>query len=368
MNIGIFGGGFNPMHYGHLEMIEKVFFEKKIDKMIIVPDNESPFKKFNYTYAPRELRLEGIKIMLEESAYKDKIEIDTKYLFKKSITLTHKVIENYKKEYPGDNLVLIIGGDQFVDFHKWIFYKNILRQSDLLVLPRTQYKKTNKSIDDKKSNVEIMNCKISNISSTMIRRGSWKNNLPLESWKLFFKKNAFSESIIKEYVSASRLKHTKDVVYYITTLAIKNSLDVDACKRSAYFHDISKEWGIKKTKKYMSEYLFSYKNLPFPILHQYASADFIKRTYTEDNKDVLNSISCHTTGKKNMSTYEKVLYIADKINKGRKYKDIRFLRKLVNKNIEIGFLAVLKSSKKYFEDKKIELSKNQREMFEYYRI
>ena len=45
MKIGIFGGTFNPVHYGHVGIAQKAISELELDKLIVVPANESPYSR-----------------------------------------------------------------------------------------------------------------------------------------------------------------------------------------------------------------------------------------------------------------------------------------------------------------------------------
>ncbi len=52
----LFGGSFNPIHLGHLKMIEYLLNHSICENLIVMPAYQSPFKK-NQSYAPEEIRL-----------------------------------------------------------------------------------------------------------------------------------------------------------------------------------------------------------------------------------------------------------------------------------------------------------------------
>lgn len=169
MKIGLFGGTFDPIHIGHLIIMENVINAMNLDKIYILPNSNPPHKLQN--------KKTDIKIRLKmvREAIKDnhKIEINDYDYRNNSIHYTYLTIDYFKKTYPDDEFYFIIGEDSFLDIQKWKNYKQILKEN-LIVFKR--YSEINSSLlseinEIKKynKNIYLIDNMALDISSTLIR-------------------------------------------------------------------------------------------------------------------------------------------------------------------------------------------------------
>ena len=131
MKIGIFGGSFNPVHLGHLKIVEIVLERIKLDKIIIVPVGVPSHRKNNLIDAKHRLKMcyltfKGIK----------KVEISEIEIDSNEYSYTYDTLMKYKKLYPNDEFYEIIGEDSADYFKEWKNYKEILQNSKIIVLNR----------------------------------------------------------------------------------------------------------------------------------------------------------------------------------------------------------------------------------------
>lgn len=159
MKIGIYIGSFNPVHKGHIKIVNHLLNKNYLDKVIIIPTGNY-WDKTNL--ANIKDRVNMLKIFKNE-----RITIDTK---NNDIPYTYLVLNEIKKEYKDDEISLIIGADNIINFDKWKNYKEILAHN-LIILNRNDINikiyldKLNKT--DKYQIVSDLD--LINISSTMIR-------------------------------------------------------------------------------------------------------------------------------------------------------------------------------------------------------
>ena len=169
MKIGLFGGTFDPIHIGHLIIMENVINAMNLDKIYILPNSNPPHKLQN--------KKTDIKIRLKmvREAIKDnhKIEINDYDYRNNSIHYTYQTIDFFKKTYPDDEFYFIIGEDSFLDIQKWKNYKQILKEN-LIVFKR--YSEINSSLLSEINEIKKYNKNIYlidnialDISSTLIR-------------------------------------------------------------------------------------------------------------------------------------------------------------------------------------------------------
>lgn len=169
MKIGLFGGTFDPIHQGHMIIMENVINYMNLDKIYILPNSNPPHKLEN---KKTDLKL---RLKMVEEAIKDnpKLVIND-YDFKDNkIHYTYKTIEYFKKTYPKDEFFFIMGEDSFMDIEKWKNYKEILKEK-LIIFKRLSGKNfslTAKINEIKKynRNIYLIDNLALDISSTLIR-------------------------------------------------------------------------------------------------------------------------------------------------------------------------------------------------------
>lgn len=130
--IGVFGGNFDPFHFGHLNSMIAVAEHFGLDKVKAVPAYISPLRVQTQGSTP-EQRLEMLKLGIEEN--KELIEIDTQEIDRKGVSYTIDTLQSYLKA-DSPHLFLIIGMDQFTKFDQWKNFDKILESVDLIVTSR----------------------------------------------------------------------------------------------------------------------------------------------------------------------------------------------------------------------------------------
>jgi len=130
--VGLFGGNFDPFHYGHLNSMESVAERFGLDEVRAVPAAQSPLRLQTQGSTP-EQRLEMLRRGVRDNA--DLIKVDTREIERGGVSYTIDTIDSLKKE-DDVALMLIIGMDQFTKFDQWKNFDRILAQADLVVTTR----------------------------------------------------------------------------------------------------------------------------------------------------------------------------------------------------------------------------------------
>lgn len=138
MNIGVFGGAFNPVHNGHMNLAEIYYKGLKLDKLIFIPTAKPPHKTDEYLVSGED-RVNMLQLACEDKPY----EISTLEFDREGKSYTYDTLLELKKIYPDSKLFLIIGADQFFYFDKWYRYKDILSMAVLCTSARENEKEKN---------------------------------------------------------------------------------------------------------------------------------------------------------------------------------------------------------------------------------
>jgi len=131
-SIGIFGGTFNPIHSGHINLINKVCERFILDKIIIIPTKIPPHKVAN-NLASESDRFEMCRLAFEDNS---QVEISDYEFSKTGKSYTIFTLRHFKKMYPKAKIFLIMGSDMILSFHKWLNYDEILKLATIIAFPR----------------------------------------------------------------------------------------------------------------------------------------------------------------------------------------------------------------------------------------
>ena len=161
MKVGIYGGTFDPIHFGHLITARYLLEYRELDKLIFIPCYISPHKVHKFS-SDENSRLQMLKLALENEP---KFEISEYELENKEISYTVKTLEHYSKIY--DDIELIIGYDNLLVFPDWKEPDRIFELATVVVLKRKT--DLNERINKYFELAEFVESPIVEISSTDIR-------------------------------------------------------------------------------------------------------------------------------------------------------------------------------------------------------
>lgn len=133
MNIGIFGGTFNPVHKGHIHLAEEIMKSEILDKLIIMPDRIPPHKQAE-DLVSGEHRLNMCKLAFGNIRGAEFSDHELRQTGKSFSVLT---LRYFHKIYPADRLYFIMGSDMLLSFKKWYLYKEILTLAGLICISRS---------------------------------------------------------------------------------------------------------------------------------------------------------------------------------------------------------------------------------------
>ena len=126
---------------------------------------------------------------------------------------------------------------------------------------------------------------------------------------------------LSKYLDEERYMHTMGVMYTCASLAMVHGYDLYDAQAAGLLHDCAKCIPNKKKLKMCAQHKIEIsdfeKEHPF-LLHAKLGAYIANKKYDIENPDILNAITYHTTGRTEMSTLEKIVYIADYIEPGRR--------------------------------------------------
>ena len=163
MNIGIFGGSFNPIHNGHIALARQLLQQSGLDAVWLMVSPQNPLKQGVDNLLDDRLRYQMARIALhgEEGLCASDYEM---HLPRPSYTWN--TLERLNKDYPQHTFTLLIGGDNWERFPQWYRGADIISTHRIVVYPRRGSVVSPAAVPH---NVTIADMPLLDISSTEVR-------------------------------------------------------------------------------------------------------------------------------------------------------------------------------------------------------
>lgn len=186
--IAIYGGSFDPIHYGHLQTANEVKQLFAASKVILIPCKLSPHKQVSN--ATPEQRYSMVKIACEE--FEDFVA-DDREINSNQPSYTVYTLESIREKYPNEPLLFIMGMDSLLNFNQWHQWQRIFTLAHIVVNQRPGYtpnfnieianvieRRRTENSDEIKSQqsgrIYFMDNQEWHISATAVRENIFKNN------------------------------------------------------------------------------------------------------------------------------------------------------------------------------------------------
>lgn len=184
------------------------------------------------------------------------------------------------------------------------------------------------------------------------------------------KLNNIRKELYKE-LDRDRYHHTMGVMYTAASMAMSHGVDVEKALYAGLLHDcakcISDVNKLKMARKYGLKISKTEKQNP-GLLHAKLGAYLASEKYKIKDQDIINAIASHTTGRPKMSPLEKIVYIADYIEPGRKpLPNMSEVRPLAFSDLDLCLYRILEDSVKYLETTGKAIDPTTKETYLYYK-
>ncbi len=140
MKIGLYGGSFDPIHYGHIRPVRQAREALALDRVIYLPTANPPHKSLaslredgshhGRTPALARYAMAELALLAEKDCFVSTFELGTEVAF------TVDSLEHFRRRWPKARLFLILGSDSLVQLDTWRNWRRILELAELAVLER----------------------------------------------------------------------------------------------------------------------------------------------------------------------------------------------------------------------------------------
>lgn len=371
------GGTFNPIHNAHITLAKTAKEQFGLDLVIFMTGGNPPHKK-DRSILDADIRHKMVKMAIdgEESFTASDYEVK-----KETYSYTVETLMHLNEEYRDSELYFILGADSLHDIPTWYKPEEILRLCTVLVYERVGYDTKSdydKLIEQYNANIQFINAKTVDISSSQIRKmiseGEDVSEFLDEEVYDFIKRNnlyksyADYENIIKNELKESRYIHSINVAKVAKELAKHYGCDEEKAYIAGLVHDCAKNMSYEKMMKKCEDYdvlldEFEMRN-PF-LIHAKVGEKVAQHEYGIDDEEILGAIKWHTVGNVGMSVLEKIIFIADMIEEERKFSGVEKIRNLAYTNLDLAIKESIESTIRFAKANNREIHPNAYSVLEY---
>ena len=132
VKIGLMGGSFDPVHFGHLVAAQDAIEQHNLDRLILVPAAQTPLKE-RETVTSGPDRLAMVKAAID---WDSRFEVSDFEVKRGGVSYTIDSARHFRKLFPNDDLYWIIGGDQLPKLHRWREIEELAKIVQFIFLER----------------------------------------------------------------------------------------------------------------------------------------------------------------------------------------------------------------------------------------
>ncbi len=409
MKIAVFGGSFNPLHNGHAMLADTVIKDLGYDKVLFVPTCIPPHKRVNADVSP-EKRLEMLELFCSTNGY-GHFEVEPCEIERGGVSYTVDTIEYLNKKYSKvleGKLAFIMGDEVAAEFDKWKNPEKISKLADLIITHRIKddseshpdasvmKKIQNTPIGDYKGDFNVrfdeksfkypytllkesvLPVSSSDIRKRIIEGRSIKYLLPTEIYRFIMKNNLYMQfdkdekssacrkmnyeakieeirAYTKAHVKKSRYEHSERVAQMCSLLCGHYGLNIEEGYLAGIAHDMCKDMDDEEVTKVASKDGLPIcdieKNKP-SLLHGRAAAILMKEKFGITDKNILEAVAFHTSGKVDMCDLTKCLFLADKIEPGRPQSTEEYRNRYLTLSLDEMTACIIMENYDYVLNKK----------------
>jgi len=141
VRIGLYGGSFDPIHYGHILPVRAARDELALDRVVYLPTGRPPHKPPRVASAEHRFAMVELALAGEEGFVACGYELDAS---RPSYTID--TVDRFQREQPEDDFVLVVGADSWVELQSWREWRRLLGSVDLAVLVRPGWEPDGRAI------------------------------------------------------------------------------------------------------------------------------------------------------------------------------------------------------------------------------
>ncbi len=140
MKVGLYGGTFDPIHNGHLHVINALITQKLVDKLLVVPAG-NPRLRDHQPKATGAQRRQMCQLAVNSLSddVKKSVEVNPIEILRDGPSYTIDTVEAVAATYPGATIILIVGTDAYEKIDQWHRADELKQMVEFLIIDRPNF-------------------------------------------------------------------------------------------------------------------------------------------------------------------------------------------------------------------------------------
>ena len=383
MSVLLYGGGFNPPHLGHLAALQLAVEALQPDRVFLIPDGTPPHKPLPPETPSAEERLALVHLAFRELP---EAQVQELALRREGVCYMADTLPARRERYPGEDWILLLGADMLLCLDQWHKAEEILRSCTVAALCRRDGEREalSQKAEELRSRfgatIVLLEHEPLPISSSQIR-----SLLPLREGRELLDGEVYREIIrrrlygakpelrwLREQVYAmlkpKRIPHVAGCEEMACHLAKRWGLDPDTAAEAGILHDMTKYWSDKEQLAYCRQkgIRLDEAERANPLLYHARTGAVAAWELFGASNEICEAIRWHTTGKPGMNELEKILYLADKIEKTRDYPGVERIRALAERDLDAAMAESLRGTVENIRERHLDVYHDTLEAYDYF--
>ena len=378
MKIGIYGGTFNPPHLGHMAAAKAAVEALKLDKLLLIPAAIPPHKALPQGTPAPEHRLAMTEKMGDALGLPKVVQVSDQELHREGASYTSDTLEAIHAQYPEAELWLLMGTDMFLTLHRWHEPERIMALAGICGFGRTEQDGESVFAPQREYLAKHFGAKVVtmtlpglvDVSSTRLREllaaGAGREYLAPAVYGYILMHGLYGTHADLKHLDLPELRacsysmmqqkrvpHVMGVEEEAVKLARRWGADPELARRAGILHDCTKYWDLAEQTAACAKYgveLDALEQQAVKLLHSKTGACIAKYVFGQP-QPVYDAIFWHTTGKGDMTTLEKIVYVADYMEPNRDFEGVDRLRRLAYEDLDKAMLLGLEMTIQEMEER-----------------
>lgn len=352
--MALFGGTFDPIHNGHLQLARGFASQLSLDRVLLMPTFIPPHKvKSDMASAFDRLAMCRLACAPYAELAVSDLEIN-----RRGASFTVLTLEALHAQYPDTEWFLLMGADMFLTLTTWHRFQDIARLATLCAAPRDDadaqdLKRYAQTLETQGAKCVIADFTVEPWSSTMVRDRLRRSEAVEElvpkavadyaavhqvytENRRYVNREEQYVDIIRGRLTPRRFEHSLAVARQAEHLAEKYGADPEKARVAGLLHDILKDTDGDSQLQIFKEFgilLDAVEEKAPKLWHAHAGALFLEHILGITDSEILSAVRYHTTGRAGMTLLDTVLYLADFTSDDRDYPDVDVMRELTERDL-----------------------------------
>ncbi len=412
--IGILGGTFDPIHFGHLMIAQRAYEQLGLDVVWIMPAGRPPHKRERDGRATNVQRTEMTRLAIAGNPH---FVLALREMNADGYSYTYRTLEGLRKEMPDAEFTFIMGADSLHDFTTWREPQRICNAARIAVAMRdhVEQETLREEMDEVRRlyqadivelytpNIDVSSsalremiaggadvryCMPEKVAEYIAREGIYRLQPDVAGEKESVTDAGISasegavigdpfdfslpqiEDALRGILKPHRFYHTQGVRYTACALAMRFGCDLMRAEKAGLLHDCAKYMSGDALLTYCREHALPVEAVEEKsphLLHGKVGADMAEKIYGVTDPEILSAIRFHTVGRPAMTLLEKIIFVADYIEPGREYPSAS-LRKLAFEDLDAAVCETYREILSYLHTRDFAVDPATEEGYRYYSV